>query len=73
MASNQREDLFGVRAISCVHYHVQADTSERSVGTETMDPYVKDVDVLRGKDPGELMQKAGLVVEPGAEGEIATG
>ena len=37
-----------------------------------MDADVKDVDVLGREDSGQLMQEAGLVIEPSAEGEIAT-
>src|SRR5258708_37207513 len=38
-----------------------------------MDAHVEDVDVLVAEDAGELVELPRTVVEPGAEGEVASG
>lgn len=72
MSPYQCEHVIGVGSVTCVDDHVEADAAESGVRAEAMDSDVKDVDVLRGEDTGQLMKQARLVVEPGAEREITT-
>jgi len=48
--------LFGVRPITSVDYDIEADSPERGVGAEAMDPDVEDVDALCRENSGQLMQ-----------------
>ena len=72
MAMNKRENLVSMLAVPRVDDHVETNASERGVRTEAMNSHMKDVDVFGGEDSGQLMQKARLVVKPGAEREVAT-
>jgi len=72
MATNQSKNLVGMGPVARVHDDVEADAAKGGVGPEAVDADMKDVDVLGGENPSQLVEKTGLVVEPGAEGEIAT-
>lgn len=72
MATNQSKNLVGMGPVARVHDDVEADAAKGGVRTETVDPDVKDVDVFSREDPRQLMKQARFVVEPSAEGEVAT-
>ena len=72
MATNQSKNLVGMGPVARVHDDVEADAAKGGVRTETVDPDVKDVDVLGREDASQLMKQSRFVIEPGAKGEVAT-
>src|SRR5437773_4994295 len=70
--ANERQDRIGVRAVARVDDDVEADTAKRRVWTQAVDADMEDVDALRREQTGELVQRAGSILEPRAEREVAS-
>jgi len=56
MASYQREYVVGVVAIPGVDDNVEANATESRVGTKAVNADMKDVDMFRSEDAGQLME-----------------
>jgi hypothetical protein len=70
---NQGQDIVSMCPIARVDNDVEPDAAKGGIRAEAVDTYMQDVDVLCGENSGQLMKKAGLVIEPCSERQVATG